>query len=40
MNKLHLLKYIIIDVDGAVTDGGVYYGSYGCELWKNKEHLL
>ncbi|HCT90063.1 MAG TPA: hypothetical protein DF613_01575 [Lachnospiraceae bacterium] len=34
MNKLQLLKYIIIDVDGTMTDGGIYYDSYGNEIKK------
>lgn len=34
MNKLHLLKYIIMDVDGTMTDGGIYYDSYDNEIKK------
>lgn len=34
MNKLKLLKYMIIDVDGTMTDGGIYYDSYGNEVKK------
>lgn len=28
------IKYLIIDVDGTMTDGGIYYDSYGNELKK------
>lgn len=31
MNKLQLLKFIIIDVDGTMTDGGIYYDNNGNE---------
>lgn len=34
MNKLNLLKYIIIDIDGTMTDSGIYYDSHGNELKK------
>lgn len=34
MSKLSLLKYMIIDVDGTMTDGGIYYDSYGNEMKK------
>lgn len=34
MNKLQLLQYIIIDVDGTMTDGGIYYDSHGKEIKK------
>lgn len=34
MNKLSLLKYMIMDVDGTMTDGGIYYDSRGNECKK------
>ena len=32
--KLDLIKYIVIDVDGTMTDGGIYYDENGNELKK------
>lgn len=32
-NGLERIKYLIIDVDGTMTDAGIYYDSYGNE-WK------
>ena len=29
-----MLKYLVIDVDGTMTDGGVYYDENGNELKK------
>ena len=29
-----MVKYIILDVDGTLTDGGIYYDEYGNELKK------
>ncbi len=34
MNIVQNLKWIIIDVDGTMTDGGIYYDNYGNELKK------
>ena len=28
------LKYLVLDVDGTMTDGGIYYDEYGNELKK------
>lgn len=33
-SKLSSIKYIIIDVDGTLTDGGIYYDENGNELKK------
>lgn len=32
--KLDFIKYIVIDVDGTMTDGGIYYDENGNELKK------
>ena len=29
-----MIKYIILDVDGTLTDGGIYYDEHGNELKK------
>ena len=34
MKNLHEIKYIVIDVDGTMTDSGIYYDEYGNELKK------
>lgn len=34
MNKYLDIKAIVIDVDGTMTDGGIYYDSFGNELKK------
>lgn len=34
MEKVKKIKYIVIDVDGTMTDGGVYYDSNGNEIKK------
>ena len=34
MNKIKLIKAVITDVDGVLTDGGIYYDSAGCETKK------
>ena len=33
MEKIQDIKYIILDVDGTMTDGGIYYDGTGNE-WK------
>ncbi|MDO4303800.1 MAG: hypothetical protein Q4D94_07780 [Bacillota bacterium] len=33
-NKLKQIKYLIIDVDGTLTDAGIYYDEHGNELKK------
>ena len=33
-HKLEKIKYLIIDVDGTMTDDGIYYDSFGNELKK------
>ena len=30
----HMIRYIVLDVDGTLTDGGIYYDSTGNELKK------
>lgn len=34
MGNWHKIKYLVIDVDGTMTDGGVYYDEHGNELKK------
>jgi len=34
MGDWHKIKYLVIDVDGTMTDGGVYYDEHGNELKK------
>ena len=34
MNKLEQLKYFVIDVDGTMTDGGIYFDEEGRESKK------
>ncbi len=34
MTLLHALKYIVVDVDGTLTDGGIYYDENGNESKK------
>lgn len=34
INKLKVIKYIVIDVDGTMTDGGIYYDEHGNEQKK------
>lgn len=34
MNKYDKIKYWIIDVDGTMTDGGIYYDEHGNEIKK------
>lgn len=34
MTDFSLLKYLVIDVDGTMTDGGIYYDEHGNELKK------
>ena len=34
MPDFSLLKYLVIDVDGTMTDGGIYYDEHGNELKK------
>ena len=34
MSKLTSLKYLVIDVDGTLTDAGIYYDEHGNELKK------
>ena len=34
MNKYELIKYFVIDVDGTMTDAGIYYDDMGNELKK------
>ena len=31
---MYKLKYVILDVDGTLTDGGIYYDEYKNELKK------
>lgn len=33
-NIFHAIKYIVVDVDGTLTDGGIYYDESGNELKK------
>ena len=32
--KFSKLKYLVLDIDGTLTDGGIYYDEYGNELKK------
>lgn len=32
MTKYENIKLIVLDVDGTLTDGGIYYDSKGCEI--------
>lgn len=34
MNKFEKIKYLVIDVDGTMTDAGIYYDEHGNELKK------
>lgn len=34
IDKLKAIKYIVIDVDGTMTDGGIYYDEHGNEYKK------
>lgn len=34
MNQVNDIKYIVIDVDGTMTDAGIYYDEHGNELKK------
>lgn len=34
MPDFSLLKYLVIDIDGTMTDGGIYYDEHGNELKK------
>lgn len=34
MGQWHKLKYLVIDVDGTMTDAGIYYDEHGNELKK------
>ena len=34
IDRLKAIKYIVIDVDGTMTDGGIYYDEHGNELKK------
>lgn len=34
MDKLNNIRYIVIDVDGTMTDAGIYYDDHGNELKK------
>lgn len=34
MNKFASIKYLVIDVDGTLTDAGIYYDEHGNELKK------
>ena len=33
-NMLENIKYLVIDVDGTMTDGGIYYDEHGNESKK------
>ena len=34
MDQVNDIKYIVIDVDGTMTDAGIYYDEHGNELKK------
>ena len=39
-NALSTIKYMVIDIDGTLTDGGIYYDEQGNEFKKFNTKLL
>ena len=37
-SKLHRIKMLLLDVDGVLTDGGIYYSSAGLEMKRFHAH--
>lgn len=39
-NALSTIKYMVIDIDGTLTDGGIYYDEQGNEFKKFNTRML